>query len=382
MTERTNMRRSISVYDATIERIKWIYDEFNGNVRVSWSGGKDSTALLIMTRTVADMLGVKDVPTFWLDQEVEWQATRDFTRDIADRPGIDFSWFQVPIQILNSANMVEGQSAESQWLQAWDPTQRARWMRPQEPDAVTVSPYDTDRFSEWLNAHNSAFDNGVTLNGVRIEESHTRRFGMMHYATYKHVTWGAKTDNPTAYRLSPIFDWSWRDVWKLIHDSGWGYNTVYDVMYQHGATPRQMRVSSLIHETAVRHLYELHEIEPATWEAATRRLEGINSTHHVDLDDMFTAPKDLPPMFDDWRQYRDYLIEALIPVDLRQGLTDACDHVDRLVAGSHFDTDATVRSQIKGVLGGYRTSVDNLTISLRKKMKAAGLEPGTKKETV
>jgi predicted phosphoadenosine phosphosulfate sulfurtransferase len=71
-----------------------------------------------------------------------------------------------------------------------------------------------------------------------------------------------------------------------------------------------MRVSNYHHETAVHALFMLQEIEPATYEAATRRISGIDTAAKLGKDDYFIH--DLPFMFTSWGEYRDYLLVNLI----------------------------------------------------------------------
>ena len=80
-----------------------------------------------------------------------------------------------------------------------------------------------------------------------------------------------------------------------------------------------MRVSNLHHETAIHSLFFLHEIEGDTWNALTKRLGGINQAKHMGKKEMF-AVQELPYMFKDWYEYRDYLTENLITIP---------DHVER-----------------------------------------------------
>jgi hypothetical protein len=71
-----------------------------------------------------------------------------------------------------------------------------------------------------------------------------------------------------------------------------------------------MRVSNLHHETAIKTLFYLQEIEQDTWERLANRLQGVNSAKHLRED--FIAPSTLPFMFSGWREYRDFLLEKMI----------------------------------------------------------------------
>lgn len=147
--------------------------------------------------------------------------------------------------------------------------------------------------------------------GVRAEESPTRFTALTSAETYKGVTWGKVLDKKRQhFTFYPIYDWSYTDVWKAIHDNAWPYCKVYDFYYQYGIPTKEMRVSNLNHETAVRSLYIAHEVEPETWGKVSRRLHGTN-TAKILQDSMLKVPKKLPFMFNTWKEYRDYLIPNL-----------------------------------------------------------------------
>ena len=52
MRLRMKIYKKQNVWDAALDRIRWIYDEFP-EVVVSFSGGKDSTVLMELTKIVA-----------------------------------------------------------------------------------------------------------------------------------------------------------------------------------------------------------------------------------------------------------------------------------------------------------------------------------------
>ncbi|MFY8163221.1 MAG: phosphoadenosine phosphosulfate reductase family protein [Brevundimonas sp.] len=294
-----------NVFDVALDRFRWLFDEFE-NVTVDFSGGKDSTVCLNMALQVAEEKGRLPLKVCFLDQEAEWKSVIDYIRTVMDDPRVDPQWVQVPFKLFNAT------STTDPWLMCWE--EGVEWMRPKEPNSIQVNVYGTDRFAEMFNAipaHDYPNQKAVRIGGVRASESPARMKGLTTFETYGGATWGRKQDVKQGhYVLYPLYDWTDTDIWKAIHSNGWAYCPVYDAMFQHGVKFRDMRVSNLHHETAVTVLYYLQEIESDTWNALTRRLSGINSAGHMKAD-MF-MPKELPPMFADWREYRDYLLENLI----------------------------------------------------------------------
>ncbi len=295
-----------NVFDAALNRIRYLFDEFP-NVIVSVSGGKDSTVIFHLALQVAREKNRLPLRVMFLDQEAEWQATIDQIRSIMQHPDVEPFWYQIPLRLFNATSTVE------HWLMCWDPAEEARWMRPKESYSIKANTYGTDRFGELFNAVIAKDQQGPTANigGVRTEESPARFVGLTTQATHKWITWGkVLTKRLDHYTFYPIYDWSYSDIWKAIHSNGWPYNAVYDAMYSYGVPVLDMRVSNVHHETAVQHLFRMQEIEPDTYERLTQRIAGIDMAGKMGEADYFV--KDLPFMFQSWREYRDFLLDKLI----------------------------------------------------------------------
>jgi len=297
-----------NVFDAALVRIRWLFDEFP-NVVVGVSGGKDSTVVLHLALLVAREKGRLPLRVMWLDQEAEWLSTVDTVREIMLRPEVIPMWLQFPFKLFNAT------SFKDHWLQCWNPNDEANWIRPKEPNSYKENRYGTDRFGELFErifAVEFPNQKSCYIAGVRAEESPRRASGLTGGHTYGGVTWGKELNKRREhYTFYPIYDWSYTDVWKAIHDNGWPYNKVYDKMYQYGVPVNDMRVSNLHHETAVRALFILQELEPENYNKIVARVEGIDMAGKMGWDD-FYCPHHLPPMFSSWKEYRDYLLENLI----------------------------------------------------------------------
>ena len=303
-----------NVWDAALDRIEYLFDEFE-NVVVAFSGGKDSTVTLELALIVARRRGRLPLKVCFLDQEAEWAVNISYVKSVMYREEIEPLWIQVPIFLPNSL------SQTTPFLIAWEDGKE--WMREKDPisikEGLTLKNEGTEgKAGYWYTYFSKAveqlFPNAPVclLGGIRTEESPTRLVALTHQPTYKHITWGKKLNEKNRqFTFYPIYDWCISDVWKAIHENEWAYCELYDYMYRYGVAPHAMRVSNLHHETAVHHLFYLQEIEGATWEALTKRLGGINQARHISKAEMMQV-KDLPFMFDNWREYRDYLTDKLI----------------------------------------------------------------------
>jgi len=295
-----------NVYEASLNRIRYLFDEFE-DVVVSFSGGKDSTVVLNLALQVAEEKGRLPLKVMFLDQEAEWQAVIDYIEEVFADPRVDPMWLQIPFHIFNASSNIK------QWIVAWE--EGAEWMRPRNPMALIENVYGTMRFFDLFSAipaYHYKDRKMCFLGGVRAEESPRRYLAMTEDLTYKDITWGkqlSKNKTEQHYTFYPIYDWSYTDVWKSIHDNKWAYTKVYDYQYMHGVHIRSMRVSNLHHETALEVLQYLQEVEQETWVALTKRMSGIN-TAGVMKKQYFV--KELPFMFKDWAEYRDYLTDNLV----------------------------------------------------------------------
>ena len=300
--------RDQNVYDAALRRIGRIFDEFP-TVRVNFSGGKDSTVIFNLALQVARERGRLPLMVSWLDQEAEWAMTVEYVRSIMYREDVLPRWYQIPFQIFNATSPFE------HWLWAWREEDRELWMRDKDPIAIHENHFGQTRFAKLFGAITAYEHHGelhATLAGVRAQESPGRNLSLGSGFHYRGLTAGCRSGpKDDHYVFWPIYDWSYKDIWKAIHDNGWRYNGLYDVMYQYGWPVHKMRVSNLHHETAVHQLFILQEIEPETYARLSRRIGGVDMAGKMGQDDYY-GPKELPFMFGTWREYRDYLLEHLI----------------------------------------------------------------------
>lgn len=306
-----------TVLEAAIDRLNFVFDECD-DVILSMSGGKDSTVLYHLARTIAEERGRLPLKVFWLDQEAEWQATETYMRTVMYDAAVEPFWWQIPFRLTNSLSHTKA------YLDCWRPEDRALWIREQDPLSIKGNPTRYDRFHDlvkWLPTWcgiGTRRHVGVLI-GLRASENPVRFVRVAeHKAHYKGVVWCTKPIGNTR-KFWPLYDWQDRDIWTAIAQGGgtghgWPYNTVYDQFYRYGVPPLRMRVSALIHETAWTAIPRLQEIEPGLYDRVQRRVAGASCFSHFDRDIM---PKTLPPAFADWQEYRDYLLEHLVAAENR-----------------------------------------------------------------
>lgn len=292
------------------KRVRYFIEEFD-RICVNVSGGKDSTVVFEMTYRIAEEMGELPIYCMWIDQEAEYQATVEMVDSWMRRDGVNPVWMQCPMLMTNAT------SDEEDFLDIWNPENEDIWMREKSDISIKENTFGTKRFTEIfeeiLYQHVADEDDDIqvgAMGGVRAGESPNRYLGMTTNSVHKGITYGKTSDYPNINTYYPIYDWTYSDVWKYIHDNDLDYNDIYDAQYSHGVPVRDMRVSNLNHETAVRHLFWLQEFEPETWNKMSKRLDGVHMASQ--MGDEHYVPEELPHMFENWREYRNHLLDKMV----------------------------------------------------------------------
>lgn len=88
-----------NVYEATQERIKYLFEEFD-NILIAFSGGKDSSVCLNMVYDYAKKNNqLNKVAMYHLDYEAQYQMTTDYVDETFKRfDNIKRFWLCLPIE--------------------------------------------------------------------------------------------------------------------------------------------------------------------------------------------------------------------------------------------------------------------------------------------
>ena len=317
----------MNVREATEERLHFIFREFE-NVFVSFSGGKDSGLLLELVIDFRDKYYPgRRVGVFHQDFETQYEKTtayveRTFTRLEGKA---DLYWVCLPMATRTAVS-----NYEMYWY-PWDDTCPEKWVRPMpkrdyvinlENNPMTTYSYrmhqeDLARqFCRWYKLR-SGGGKTVCLLGLRAAESLRRYNGFLNKKYgYGEQCWISKQFKEV-WTASPLYDWSVSDVWHAIYENGYDYNKIYDLYYQAGCSPDEMRVASPFNDYAKDSLNLYRVIEPKTWAKLVGRVQGANFGSIYGSTKAMGAKELTLPEGHTWRSYTRFLLTTL-PREVRE----------------------------------------------------------------
>lgn len=310
-----------NVYDATQERLKYIFSEFD-NIYVSFSGGKDSGLLLNLVMDFVKTNGIKKrVGLFHQDFEAQYSATSEYVaRTFRQfRDSTEQFWCCLPMGCKTNLS-----NYELFWY-PWDQDKEDIWVRdiPNDPATVTIknNPFDFyeekmpqedlyKQFGRWYRDH-CGEGKTVGLIGIRADESLHRYSSIVNKRhPYKEKMWITALFK-NVWTAAPIYDWTVEDVWTANGTFGYDYNKLYDLFYKAGVPLHQMRVASPFNEWAAQSLDLYRVIEPKVWAKLVGRVQGANfGAIYAKTKALGYKSITLPPGHT-WKSYTMFLLDTL-----------------------------------------------------------------------
>lgn len=318
--------KTISVYEAALDRIRFCFDEFQ-NILVAFSGGKDSSVVLHMVYDYAKEHNCLDrVGMYHLDYEAQYQQTTDYVSDVFFNrfSGIKKYWICLPISAQCACRM-DG----AYWI-PWDQDKKEIWVREMPDNEFVINefhvPFDfhkemldyemQEKFGQWF-----AEQHGTTavMIGIRADES-LNRFRAI--ASENKVNgYGGKNflvgKGPNVWNAYPIYDWTVSDIWVYNTKFDKPYNRIYDLYYQAGLSPDQMRVASPFNDCAMNTLKLYKVIDPNNWGKMVGRVNGVNMAGLYGGTTAMGWKSITKPEHFTWKEYMNFLLNTL-PEDVRE----------------------------------------------------------------
>lgn len=362
---------TLNVYDASQERMKFIFDNFP-RIYVSFSGGKDSGVMLNLMIDYMRKNGItKKIGVMILDNEANYTQSLDFMFKILDAnlDILDVYWCCLPITLPCTVS-----SYAIEW-QCWGERDKKRWIRPMpdKPYVVHVGNnplnyfkedmfYDEfwDKFGDWY----AQGERCACLIGIRTAESLNRFRAIMNRekVMLDGRIW-TKKNTSVVFNCYPIYDWRTEDIWTANAKFEWDYNTLYDIFYMAGVPVGNMRVASPFMSESKSSLGMYRVIDPPTWARLCARVQGANfiATYGKQLG--YKSIK-LPPGHT-WKSFVKFLL-ATLPAEVAENFRS------RFVQSLKFwgRTGRGIRNEIIQELkeAGVKFSLNGLTVHGGKKL--------------
>lgn len=277
----TKVYVDINVYQAAIDRVKLVFDNFN-KIYISFSGGKDST---VMSHLVLDEAKKRNrkVGFLIIDLEAQYTDTINHIHEMIDmyREYIDLHWVCAELLLRNAVS-----NYDPRWI-CWDRDKINQWVRQKPALQSNLNQYDFYQpkmeFEEFMVLFGDWYANGekcAAFIGIRADESlHryraivSRKEGLM----FKNWKWSTKI-NTHLYNIYPIYDWKTEDIW-VYHGKNkhLPHNRIYDKMTRAGVKLSQQRLCQPYGDDQRRGLWLYHILEPDTWYKLVNRVNGANS---------------------------------------------------------------------------------------------------------
>lgn len=310
----------IDVYQASKERARQAMRMFD-NFCVSFSGGKDSTAVLNVVRDVAREEGRLPVRVIFIDEECIPYEIESYVRRLTADPDFAIEWYTVPVRHRNAA------SRKEPWWWPWDPDIPEKWVRPKPPEGIDLPGFPMQPASARFSVPDSIglffqneqrYQNSVMFLGLRAAESlrrwqaiANRSSDEMNFVVKNPRTRVAVPGYPgTVYFAYPIYDWTVWDVWRAILDFGWDYSEAYNRMTAQGITLFSQRIAPPFGEEPIGGLYKFKAAFPDVWEKMADRVDGANAASMYGRSELYMYGKS-PKLGEDPDIWKAYLMDLI-----------------------------------------------------------------------
>lgn len=313
-----------NVYETTMERIKYIFNEFD-HVYISFSGGKDSGVMLNLCLQYLKQNNInRKITLMHLDYEAQYEMTTDYVQLMEDkyRDYLKIYHVCVPFKVKTCTSMYQD------YWRPWEEKLKDIWVRKLPQIAMTKNDFDfykddmwdyefQEKLSSWIHKREKAKKTAVLV-GIRTQES-LHRWRAIHKereSYYKGKKYSKRIDS-NVYNFYPIYDWKTEDIWIANGKFGFEYNKLYDLYYQAGLPIDMMRVASpfLSEGQETLKLYKI--IEPHTWGKLVSRVNGVNFTGIYGGTSAIGWKSITKPKHFTWKQYMEFLLDTL-PTDTKE----------------------------------------------------------------
>ncbi len=298
-----------NVYDEALERTRYIFDHFD-KVVVSFSGGKDSTAVLNVALEVARERNKLPLDVVFFDEEAIHPPTIEYVRRVSKSKDVNLKWYCLEFKHRNAA------SNEEPFWYCWDSEKKDVWVRELPKEAITTHEnfnkgMSFQEFSPYL--YSRADGSVAMLTGIRTQES-LRRYQVVASKKNDAFINSKSESSRNQYRCFPIYDWSSEDVWLAVHKFEWDYNKTYDIFNQTKMHQNflSQRVCPPFGEEPLRGLWLYSECFPEMWHKMLYRVKGVATAWRYANTSLYSNSKSKPENLS-YKEYLNIVLDSYEP---------------------------------------------------------------------
>jgi 3'-phosphoadenosine 5'-phosphosulfate sulfotransferase (PAPS reductase)/FAD synthetase len=292
---RMRMFLDINVVEAARERVRHVYDTFD-TVCVQVSGGKDSTAALLLAKEIHEERDLGPVKVIFRDEEMVSPAILRYLEWIREQPWVDMEWYCLP----------QGQEiwvlGKREYVLLWSAMREAqgRLTRPIPPWAITAEHFGLRRdtaIPESIDYYTMQGKTGQVafITGVRAAESMIRYRSCVQKLSENYIVRPYRLKKSVPLRFAKvIYDWSIDDVFKFIDEHDFPYCDYYDLA---AMTKSNTRVGIPLHSVAIRRIGDVVATEPEFYD---RLYECFP---HIDAQRRWWSSFDMDALIADYASY-------------------------------------------------------------------------------
>jgi 3'-phosphoadenosine 5'-phosphosulfate sulfotransferase (PAPS reductase)/FAD synthetase len=288
-----------------------VYDQFD-TVCVQFSGGKDSTAALLLAKEVHEERGLGPVKVIFRDEEMVSPKTIEYVERVRNYDWVDMEWYCLPfiaeVWVLGKRERIllwgANRGAAGQWVRDMPP-----WAINAQTlglDPASSLPEQTDYYTMQGKVGNTAF-----ITGVRASESMVRYRSIVQklHENYIVTPYRLKRGIPLKF-AKVIYDWNTDDVFKFItEEHGSDYCEYYDLA---ALTGSNTRVGIPLHSVAIRRIGDVIATEPEFYDRLFECFPHIDAQR---------------------RLWKDFDIEKLISSYAKDGFDGASNFINDFIIG-------------------------------------------------